>query len=62
MDKSYKTIKYILRNHIKSGVKSLWIWIKNPEEFNCIYESLPPEHKDERIYTAKQLLKRLCEQ
>ena len=57
--KSYKSIKSVLKFHIKKNVKSLWTWKKDDEEgenFTCIYENYSGE---DRIYTSEQLLKLL---
>ena len=60
MDKRhYKSIKSVLRFHIKKNVKSLWTWKHNEDEgenFTCIYENYSG---DDRIYTSQQLLKLL---
>ena len=54
MKKTYKTIKWVLKENIKSKSKTLWTWAKGKNEnFTCIYknysDSLP-------IYTPLQLL------
>jgi hypothetical protein len=49
---AYKTIKSVLRHHIKTGVRSLWTWSNN--NFTCIYDNYDVQ---ERIYTPQQLLK-----
>ena len=55
MDKrNYKSIKSVLRFHIKKNVKSLWTW--KDDNFTCIYENYSG---DDRIYTSEQLLKLL---
>ncbi len=54
MKRTYKTIKSILKHHIKTGVKSLWTW-KN-DNFTMIYENYSGK---DRIYTSYQLLKLL---
>lgn len=51
---NYKTIKWVLRSHIKNNVKALWTWIDN--NFTCIYENYSQE---DRIYTAEQLLNKI---
>lgn len=51
---NYKTIKWVLRNHIKNGVKSLWTWKDN--NFTCIYKNYAGTDK---IYTPENLLKKL---
>ena len=50
----YKTIKWLLRNHIKKNVKALWTWEDN--NFTCIYENYT---QTDGIYTAEQLLKKI---
>jgi len=50
-EKTYKTIKWVLKRHIKSGVKSLWTWKNN--NFTMIYENYSGQ---DRIYTSHQLL------
>ena len=50
-ERTYKTIKSVLKHHIKSGVKSLWTW-KN-DNFTMIYENYSGK---DRIYTSYQLL------
>ncbi len=50
--RTYKSIKWILKQHIKKNVKSLWTW--ENDNFTCIYENYSG---DERIYTSNQLLK-----
>jgi len=54
MKRTYKTIKWILKYHIKNNVRSLWTWEK--DNFTCIYNNYGVE---ERIYTPQQLLKEL---
>tara|TARA_R100001463_G_scaffold1952_1_gene8364 strand:- start:317 stop:505 length:189 start_codon:yes stop_codon:yes gene_type:complete len=49
--RNYKTIKWVLKSHIKSKVKSLWTW-KN-DNFTMIYENYSGK---DRIYTSHQLL------
>ena len=51
-ERTYRTIKSVLKHHIKTGVKSLWTW--ENDNFTCIYENYSG---DERIYTSNQLLK-----
>ena len=48
----YKTIKWILKNHIKNNVRSLWTY--EDDNFTCIYENYDG---NSRIYTPHQLLK-----
>lgn len=52
MERTYKTIKWVLKQHIKNGVKSLWTW--KEDNFTMIYENYDG---DDRIYTSNQLLK-----
>ena len=49
--RTYKTIKWILKNHIKNNVRSLWTY--EDDNFTCIYENYSSES---RIYTPQQLL------
>ena len=51
-ERTYRTIKSVLKHHIKTGVRSLWTW-KN-DNFTMIYENYAG---DDRIYTSNQLLK-----
>ena len=49
--RTYKTIKRILKEHIKNKVHSLWTWEK--DNFTCLFN----EYKEkDRIYTSQQLL------
>ena len=50
-ERTYKSIKSVLKHHIKTGVKSLWTW-KN-DNFTMIYENYSGK---DRIYTSHQLL------
>ena len=50
-EKTYKTIKWVLKKHINNGVKSLWTWKNN--NFTMIYENYSGQ---DRIYTSHQLL------
>jgi hypothetical protein len=50
-ERTYKTIKWVLKSHIKNRVKSLWTW-KN-DNFTMIYENYSGK---DRIYTSHQLL------
>ena len=52
--KSYKTIKWVLRQHIKNNNKTLWTYKDN--EFRCIYKNYSP---DDKIYTPQQLLDKI---
>ncbi len=53
-ERTYKTIKWILKDNIKKNVRSLWTW--KDDNFTCIYENYDGE---DRIYTSSQLLKLL---
>jgi len=52
--RTYKSIKWVLKNHIKKNVRSLWTW--ENDNFTCIFENYSG---DSRIYTPHQLLKLL---
>ena len=52
----YKDIKYILRHHIKSNIKSLWTYDEDKKEFTQLYKKYDDELQ---IYTAEQLLRRI---
>ena len=52
----YRTIKWILNNHIRNGVKSLWTWKDN--NFTCIYKNYSSTDK---IFTPQNLLKKIKE-
>ena len=55
--KTYKNIKSILRNLIKTKVNVLWTWKKGTdEEFTMIYNNYG---NDLTIYTSEQLLKEI---
>jgi hypothetical protein len=54
MERTYKTIKLILKDNIKKNVRALWTW--KDDNFTCIYENYDG---DDRIYTSSQLLKLL---
>ena len=55
--KTYKTIKWILKENIKKGVKNLWTWEKGKNEnFTCIYKNY---NNNLSIYTPVQLLELL---
>ena len=49
--RTYKTIKWVLKEHIKNKVQSLWTWEK--DTFTCLFNEY--KQKD-RIYTSTQLL------
>ena len=51
---NFRTIKWVLKNHIKNGVKSLWTWKDN--NFTCIYKNYS---ETDKIYTPQQLLEEL---
>ena len=56
MERTYKTIKWVLKGHIKNNVNSLWTW--ENDNFTCIYNDYSG---NERIYTSGQLLRLLSE-
>ena len=56
MERTYKTIKWVLKGHIKNKVNSLWIW--EEDNFTCIFDTYSG---NERIYTSSQLLRLLTE-
>jgi hypothetical protein len=56
MERTYKTIKWVLKGHIKNNVNSLWIW--EEDNFTCIYSEYAG---NERIYTSNQLLRLLTQ-
>ena len=56
MERTYKTIKWVLKGHIKNNVNSLWTW--EDDNFTCIYNDYAG---NERIYTSGQLLRLLTE-
>ena len=49
--RSYRSIKWMLRGHIKNNVKSLWTYEK--DNFTCIYKNYSNESK---IHTPEQML------
>tara|TARA_R110002012_G_scaffold255617_1_gene435657 strand:+ start:338 stop:541 length:204 start_codon:yes stop_codon:yes gene_type:complete len=49
--RTYKTIKWILKDHMKKNVKSLWTY--EDDNFTCIYKNYSG---DSRIYTPTQML------
>ena len=57
MERTYKTIKWVLKQQIEKGTKTLWTWRtgKN-EEFTCIYKNY---NDNLTIYTPNQLLKEI---
>ena len=56
LERTYKTIKWVLKGHIKNKVNSLWIW--EEDNFTCIFDNYSGK---ERIYTSSQLLRLLTE-
>ena len=55
--KTYKTIRWVLKENIKNNVKALWTWQKGKNEnFTCIYKNY---NDDLPIYTPTQLLKEI---
>jgi hypothetical protein len=50
--REYKSIKWILKNHIKNNVRSLWTY--EDDNFTCIYDNYDG---DIRVYTVNQMLK-----
>ena len=55
--RKYKTIKWVLKEQIETGTKTLWTWKKGKKEnFTCIYKNY---NDDLTIYTPIQLLKKL---
>ena len=55
--RKYKTIKWVLKQQIEKGTKTLWTWKKDKKEnFTCIYKNY---NDDLPIYTPVQLLKKL---
>jgi hypothetical protein len=49
--RTYKTIKWVLRSHIKNNVKSLWTY--QQDNFTCIYKNYSG---DSSIHTPSQML------
>tara|TARA_R110000744_G_scaffold319857_1_gene426103 strand:- start:28 stop:225 length:198 start_codon:yes stop_codon:yes gene_type:complete len=55
--KTYKTIKWVLKQQIENITKTLWTWKQGKNEtFTCIYKNY---NDDLPIYTPIQLLKLL---
>jgi len=50
--REYKSIKWILKNHIKNKLNTLWTY--EEDNFTCIYDCYDG---DDRIYTVNQMLK-----
>ena len=53
-DRSFKTIKWVLRQHIKNNIRTLWTYKNN--NFKCIYENYKSQ---DIIYTPQQLLDKI---
>tara|TARA_R110000851_G_C12897538_1_gene547803 strand:+ start:77 stop:268 length:192 start_codon:yes stop_codon:yes gene_type:complete len=52
--KTYKTIKWVLKQQIEKATKTLWTWKQGKNEnFTCIYKNY---NDDLPIYTPIQLL------
>jgi len=51
-ERTYKTIKWILKDNIKKNVRALWTW--KDDNFTMIYENYSG---DDRIYTSSQMLR-----
>ena len=49
--KKYKTIKWVLKNHINKNVKSLWTY--ENQNFTCIFKNYK---RDSNIQTPSQML------
>jgi len=49
--RTYKTIKWVLRGHVKNNIKSLWTY--EEENFTFIYKNYSG---DSKIYTPTQML------
>ena len=49
--RTYKSIKWILNNHLKKNVRSLWTY--EDDNFTCIYKNYSG---DSSIYTPSQML------
>jgi len=54
----YKNIKWMLRKQIDNGVKTLWTFDENKQEFTNIYQNY---NDGLIIYTPLQLLEHLIE-
>jgi hypothetical protein len=54
----YKNIKWMLRKQIDNGVKTLWTFDENKQEFTNIYQNY---NDGLTIYTPLQLLEHLIE-
>ena len=54
MKKTYKTIKWVLKQQIEKATNTLWTWKQGKnEQFTCIYKNY---NDDLPIYTPVQLL------
>jgi len=49
--RTYKTIKWVLKGHIKNNVRSLWTY--EDDNFTCIYKNYDG---DSDIHTPSQML------
>ena len=49
--RTYKTIKWVLRGHVKNNVRSLWTY--EDDNFTCIYKNYDG---DSDIHTPSQML------
>ena len=57
MTKTYKTIKWVLKQQIEKATKTFWTWKQGKnEQFTCIYKNY---NDDLPIYTPAQLLELL---
>ena len=56
LNMKYNTIKPILRNQVKEGVRALWTFDELNKEFTMIYNNY---NNKLRIYTPQQLLDKL---
>ena len=54
MTKTYRTIKWVLKQQIEKATKTFWTWKQGKnEQFTCIYKNY---NDDLPIYTPSQLL------
>ena len=57
MTKTYKTIKWVLKQQIEKATNTFWTWKQGKnEQFTCIYKNY---NDDLPIYTPAQLLELL---
>tara|TARA_R110002124_G_scaffold183943_1_gene351451 strand:+ start:64 stop:249 length:186 start_codon:yes stop_codon:yes gene_type:complete len=57
MTKTYRTIKWVLKQQIEKATKTFWTWKQGKnEQFTCIYKNY---NDDLPIYTPAQLLELL---